>query len=253
MTYDKNTETGKHFIEHTKYQNLLESAQLRGFPAPELQMSFDADAHIIDLPNPVNESKKHASDLHETIYKRVSVRNYKDESLSLAELSLLLFNTQGVKKVVRNIQTLRNVPSAGARHALETWLLINRIDDLNPGLYRYLPLSHQLVLINGHDKIADTITEACLGQQMISKSAVTFIWTAMIERMRWRYSERAYRYILLDAGHVCQNLYLSAVTLNCGTCAIAAFDDDQLNKSLNIDGNSQFAVYAASVGRQAKG
>ena len=250
MTYDKQTEAGKLFFEHTKYQHLLESAQLRGFPAPELQMSYDAGAIIIDLPNPLNESKNHAADLHETIFKRVSVRNYRNESLSLAELSLLLFNTQGVKKVVRDIQTIRNVPSAGARHALETWLLINRVDGLKPGLYRYLPLSHQIVLINDDEKIAETITEACLDQQMVLKNAVTFIWTAMIERMRWRYSERAYRYILLDAGHVCQNLYLSAVTLNCGTCAMAAFDDDQLNKTLNIDGKSQFAVYAASVGRR---
>ena len=253
MTDEKQTETGKHFIEQTKYHNLLESAQLRGFPAPALQMDFDADAVIVDLPNPINESKKHVAELHETIFKRVSVRNYNEETLSLAELSLLLFNTQGVKKVVRDIQTLRTVPSAGARHALETWLLINRIEGLKPGLYRYLPLSHQLVLINDHDKIANTITEACLGQQMIIKSAVTFIWTAVIERMRWRYSERAYRYIFLDAGHVCQNLYLSATSLNCGTCAIAAFDDDQLNKSLSIDGKSQFAVYAASVGRRTKG
>lgn len=250
MTDDMPMETGKQFIEQTKYQNLLESAQLRGFPAPALQMEFDAEANIIDLPNPINETAKHTAELHETIFKRVSVRNYKDETLSLAELSLLLFNTQGVKKVVRSIQTLRTVPSAGARHALETWLLINRIDGLKPGLYRYLPLSHQLVLIDDDEKIADTITEACLGQQMITKSAVTFIWTAMIERMRWRYSERAYRYIFLDAGHVCQNLYLSAITLNCGTCAIAAFDDDQLNKSLNIDGKNQFAVYASSVGRR---
>jgi len=75
----------------------------------------------------------------------------------------------------------------------------------------------------------------------------------VIERMSWRYPERGYRYILLDAGHVCQNLYLVAEALGCGVCAIAAYDDDLTNQVFGLDGESQFIVYLASLGkRQAR-
>ena len=90
---------------------------------------------------------------------------------------------------------------------------------------------------------------ACLGQGMVTNSAVTFFWTAEIYRMEFRYAERSYRYIHLDAGHVCQNLYLAAESKGCGVCAIAAFDDDELNSALGFDGEKEFVVYIAALGK----
>ena len=70
------------------------------------------------------------------------------------------------------------------------------------------------------------------------------------KRMRWRYGERGVRFIHLDAGHVCQNLYLAAEAINSGVCAIAAFDDIEVNTLLNIDGESVFTTYIATVGKK---
>ncbi len=165
-------------------------------------------------------------------------------------MTYLLWFTQGVKEINNNKITKRTVPSAGARHAFETYLLINRVDGISPGLYRYLALEHALLPVNSGQDITQSVTAACLEQQQISSSAITFIWVAIKERMYWRYGERGYRYLHLDAGHVCQNLCLGAEAIGSGVCAIAAFDDDQLNAVLDLDGDNRFVIYLGSVGKK---
>ena len=90
----------------------------------------------------------------------------------------------------------------------------------------------------------------CLGQEFVKRSAATFIWVCDVNRMTWRYSERGYRYAFMEAGHVCQNLYLSAESIGCGVCAIAAYDDDTMNQLLGLDGESQFVIYIATIGKK---
>jgi SagB-type dehydrogenase family enzyme len=85
---------------------------------------------------------------------------------------------------------------------------------------------------------------------MVKKSAVTFIWVAVPYRMTWRYGERGYRYLLLDAGHVCQNLYLAAENISSGVCAIAAYHDAMFNELLGLDGENQFVIYLGTVGKK---
>ena len=85
---------------------------------------------------------------------------------------------------------------------------------------------------------------------MVAASAVTFIWVAVVHRMAWRYGQRGYRYLHLDAGHACQNLYLAAESVGCGVCAIAAFDDEDVSRVLGLDGEDQFAIYVATVGKK---
>ncbi|MFZ4396068.1 MAG: SagB/ThcOx family dehydrogenase [Kiritimatiellia bacterium] len=114
----------------------------------------------------------------------------------------------------------------------------------------YLALDKKLALLDRDAGLPRAITEACLGQEVVAASAATFIWVAVVKRMTWRYGQRGYRYLYLDAGHVCQNLYLAAEAIGCGVCAIAAFDDDALNRILKLDGETQFAVYLASLGRK---
>jgi SagB-type dehydrogenase family enzyme len=113
-----------------------------------------------------------------------------------------------------------------------------------------LASEHALLLVDRSDGVADRLTEGCQKQAMVYRAAVTFFWVAVAERMVWRYGQRGYRYLHLDAGHVCQNLYLAAESLDCGTCAIAAFDDDLLNAALTVDGQEMFAVYVAAVGKK---
>jgi SagB-type dehydrogenase family enzyme len=240
---------GREFIQRTKYEYLGPSDQRQGLPQPPLQIPVEAGTETLPLPAPT-ELDIPSADLRQAIERRVSVRRYAPDPLSLDELSFFLWTTQGVKEVSGRPVTLRTVPSAGARHAFETYLLINRVTGVEPGLYRYLALEHALLPQSHPADIADRLTDACWQQKMVRTSAVTFFWAAVTYRMAWRYGERGYRYLFLDAGHVCQNLYLAAEAVNCGVCAIAAFDDDALNQTLGIDGDAQFVVYVASAGKK---
>ncbi|SHJ85086.1 SagB-type dehydrogenase domain-containing protein [Anaerobranca californiensis DSM 14826] len=237
-------EIGKLFMEYTKYQYLEESDQQKGEPQPPLEKEY-LEGKIIKLPKTFN---KREIILDDAIIRRRSVRKYISVPLTIEELAYLLWNTQGV--ISKNEKaTLRTVPSAGARHPFHTYLLINNVENLQEGLYRYNALSHTLVTVNLQGKIKEELVSACLGQTFIGTSAVTFIWTVDIYRTSYRYGQRAYRYVHLDAGHVCQNLYLTAEAIDCGVCAIAAYNDDLLNNLLGLDGENEFAIYLASVGK----
>jgi len=240
---------GVEFMEKTQFRYLEESDQRRGVPQPPLELGYDDSVTVIDLPAPA-DIEVGAIDLRKAIENRRSVRDYSEQPLTLGELSFLLWCTQGVKGVVARPATLRTVPSAGARHAFETYLLVNRVEGLRAGLYRFLAIEHKLVEVSLESGLADRVAEACLGQRSVTTSAVAFIWAAVTYRMVWRYGQRGYRYLHLDAGHVCQNLYLAAEAIGSGVCAIGAFRDDQINGLLGIDGKEQFVIYLAAVGKK---
>ncbi|MBM4053720.1 MAG: SagB/ThcOx family dehydrogenase [Planctomycetes bacterium] len=240
---------GKEFMQMTKYQYLFPSDQMKGEQQPPLELSYDRTKPVIDLPKPENIVVK-TVDLRRAIESRTSMRNYSKKPLMPEELSYLLWCTQGVKEIMPGAATFRNVPSAGARHCLETYLLVNNVTDILPGMYRFLACEHKLTELDVHPDIADKITEACLGQHMVKSCSVVFIWSSVAYRMKWRYGERGYRYMHLDAGHVCQNLYLSAASIDCGVCAIAAYSDDDLNNLLSLDGEEEFVIYLATVGKK---
>jgi SagB-type dehydrogenase family enzyme len=242
-------EIGKEFMEKTKYHYLAQSDQMKGLQQPPLELEYDKTKTVIDLPEP-QEIKVKSISLREAIENRRSIRRYSKKSLTMEELSYLLWCTQGVKEVAQGQATFRTVPSAGARHAFETYILVNNVEGLQSGIYRFLAIEHKLIEMDTDLNIADQMVEACFGQTFVKTSAVTFIWTAVAYRMKWRYGERGYRYMHLDAGHVCQNLYLSAESIDSGVCAIAAFSDDDMNRLLNLDGENQFVIYIATVGKK---
>ena len=239
---------GAQFIEQTKYKHAEPSDQEKGLPQPPLAWG-DEGLATVELPSP-DDLRFGDVSLREVVTRRTSLRTYADEPLSLDELSFLLWATQGVRKVVPGRATFRTVPSAGARHAFETHMSVQRVSGLEPGLYRYGAIDHRLIVCPAEDGLADRLAAACLGQAMVAQSAVTFVWVADRARMSWRYGERGMRYLHLDAGHVCQNLYLAAEAIGAGTCALAAFDDDAVNRLLGMDGVDRFAVYVAPVGKR---
>jgi SagB-type dehydrogenase family enzyme len=241
--------TGREFMEKTKYQFIGKSDQQKGIPQPPLELPPDSGAPIIDLPRPETLSVP-PLDLRVAIERRRSIRTYTREPLSPDELSFLLWCTQGVQQTTGTYWTMRTVPSAGSRHAFETYLLVNNVDGLEPGLYRFLATTHRLQQVDPDPTVAHRITSACFDQQFILRSGVTFIWTAVPYRMTWRYGERGYRDLHLDAGHVCQNLYLAAETVDCGVCGVAAFEDDLMNAILGINGSDQFVIYLATAGKK---
>ena len=243
---------GKQFMRETQYQYLEPSAQSQGEPQPLLELPYDTTQRPVDLPAPGDLAVDDQVRLRDVITDRQTFRRYADSSLSLDELTYLLWCTQGIKMDRPPAGMRRTVPSAGARHPFETILLVNRVDGLEPGLYRYLASVHKLLRLPANEAITDQIMGACLNQTQVNESAVTFIWVAVVERTVWRYSERGYRYMHLDAGHVCQNLYLAAWVIGCGVCAIGAFDDEKLNGVLALDGEDQFVIYAGTVGKRLR-
>lgn len=223
--------------------------QNQGIPVPPIEKPYSDGSTVITLPGPDEWNMIPQIDLTHAVGNRKSRRAYLNQSLSLEELAYLLWCTQGVRGKTINGHAYRNVPSAGCRHAIETYLAVFNVDGLTPGVYRYLPLSHQLVSEFRDDMLSEKMITASLGQSYSGKSAVTFIWSAIPYRMEWRYGSAAHKVIALDAGHVCQNLYLACETIGAGTCAIAAYDQEELDELLGLDGEEEFAIYLAPVGK----
>jgi SagB-type dehydrogenase family enzyme len=225
--------------------------QSRGMPAPPLQKPCPQDVARIDLPDGVAASARLGGmSIGEAIRRRESVRQYSADPLTVEELAALLWATQGVRDVLSPMCALRTVPSAGARHAFETYLAVERVETLSPGLYRYLPFDGQLAQLAVDAEIGRKAASACLGQGFVASAAVTFFWTAIPTRMEWRYDLAAHKVIAVDAGHVCQNLYLACESLGAGTCAIAAYDQCACDRLLGVDGEEEFTVYIAPVGKR---
>ena len=244
---------GRIFLKHPGflfYTGDSPTDQQSGISPPPLQKSFESDSVLIDLTAPENLQIGN-NPLLDIINSRASVRKYSDGSLSLEELSFLLWITQGVHSVSNDeVRTKRTIPSAGARHPFETYLIVNRVDNLSPGIYRYLPLNHKLLFISDlPDNHLALVSEAALGQTFVSTGAVVFIWSVIPYRSEWRYSAFSHKAIALDAGHICQNLYLGCGAINSGTCAIAAYDQEKTDSLLGLDGVEEFTIYLAPVGK----
>ncbi len=247
----KDRDIYRYFLKDSIRQeiNFTFTDQNRGVPVPPIEKPYSADAIRIELPRMETWKTIPQTDLTQAIKARKSHRVYQDESLSLEELAYLLWCTQGVRGKPFHGNAYRTVPSAGCRHALETYLAVLNVEGLSAGIYRYLPLTHELLFEFAEDLLPVKMVEASLGQPYPGKAAVTFIWVAIPHRMEWRYDLAAHKVILLDAGHVCQNLYLACEAIGAGTCAIAAYDQEGLDQLLGLDGEDEFAIYLAPVGK----
>ncbi len=248
----KTIETCRSFLKDTIRQavNFSETDQNRHIPPPPVEKPCAPDAKRIELPAVETLTDIGRTDLTTAIARRKSCRTYSDAPLSLEELSFLLWATQGVKLKLDAGHALRTVPSAGCRHAFETYLAVMRVSGLEKGIYRYLPLEHQLLFEFSEENLEQRITRGALGQPFAGEAAVTFIWTVIPYRMEWRYGLAAHKVIALDAGHVCQNLYLACEAFGAGTCAIAAYDQAAMDSLLGVDGKEEFTIYLAPVGRK---
>lgn len=224
------------------------SDQYRKVAEPPFQKPYDrGDAVIIELPRRKDWSDVCDISLAEAISSRKSRRNYKDRELSMDELSFLLYSTQGIREP--GTHYFRTVPSAGARHSFETYLSIGKVSSIESGLYRYLPEDHSLLQIIADEKSTLKAASASFNQMFIADSAVVFIWTTIPYRMEWRYGPAAHRVIAFDIGHVCQNLYLACEGIGAGTCGIGAYDQEKIDELIGVDGEDEFTIYLAPVGK----
>ncbi|MYL82028.1 SagB/ThcOx family dehydrogenase [Desulfovibrio aerotolerans] len=241
----------KFFLKDTirKMVDFSQTAQNQGLPPPPLQKPYPAGAALIPLARPGEWTGVGAVSVAEAIARRKSHRSFRQQLFTMDELSFLLWATQGLRKAPGESGGLRTVPSAGCRHAFETYLAVYRVRGLEPALYRYLPVEHALVETARLEHLDEEVALAAYNQGFVSRGAATFFWTALPERMEWRYAEASYKVMALDAGHVCQNLYLACEAVGAGTCAIAAYDQEACDRLLGLDGETEFTLYLAPVGK----
>ena len=204
---------------------------------------------LISLPEP-QASGLGSKSFAACTAERKSRRKFNSEPISLEELSFLLWASQGVRGTRADRFIFRTVPSGGSRHPLDTHIYARRVTGLEPGLYRFMPVEHALTLICPASAAMDTAFNAALFEQLWNCAAL-FVWTAVPYRTEWRYTIAATKIVLLDAGHACQALYGACEALGLGTCAIGAYDQAPLDKVLGVDGQDEFTIYAAPVGRTA--
>lgn len=223
--------------------------QMRGVSPPLVEKAYPEDARLVELAAPSALTVGTAS-VRQVMEQRRSRRQFNHEPLTHEELSFFLWVTQGVRSMAgEGVTTFRNVPSAGSRHAFETYLSVHRVEGVSRGLYRYLALEHTLCFVKDEEGFPQALAEACYGQGFVAESAVVFIWTAVPYRMEWRYANVSHKVIAIDVGHVSQNLYLGAEAVGAGACAIAAYEQDKVDRLIGVEGEDEFTVLLSAVGR----
>lgn len=260
--------------ETTKYKVLNQREMMKGYTTAYVEAEPTDQQQKLPFPLPLKEAKGterislpldfedvvQRIDLLTAFKERESCRAYEEESISLKELSFLLWVSQGVRRFAgRSKQvTFRNVPSAGSRHPFETYLFIRKVEGVQPGIYHYLPSGHELEVWENKADYEGELTEALNGQEFAGTAPVTFVWSVLPYRTEWRYGLQSHKYMLLDAGHVCENLYLACEAVGCGTCAIGSYNQELLDELLGFapgpsaETDYEFAVYAAPVGKKKR-
>lgn len=238
---------GRDFLHYDASGEEFVSDQMKKMPQPPL-VKAPMRQEAIDLPTDF-ENLDMNNDFRSVINTRKSNRIYTDESLTLLQLSYLLWATQGIKSIRgKSYATIRTVPSGGARHGFETYLVVRKVEGLKPGKYHYLPMGHKLEYLGEIEDIENVINDSLCGQAWAKKASVVFYWSIVCYRNEWRYGINAHRPLTIDVGHVGENLYLACTALKIGTCGVAAYDNNVCDPLFELDGNEEFIMYTSPVG-----
>ena len=210
---------------------------------PEPFKEYKNSIAKISLPEP----KTGNANLWKLLLKRRTCRDYNTQkSLKFNDLTALLWAAQGLTAQFGDT-FFRTAPSAGGLYPVETYLSVRAVEGLEQGIYHFRPGDFDLEFLKKGD-FSQALSEAALQQTVVLGAQATLIWSGLIARGRWKYRQRAYRYIYLDAGHIAQNLYLAGEALGLGICAVGAFYDDDVNRIVNLDGTEETVIYMATIG-----
>ena len=205
----------------------------------------------VALPGPLDDERDaRGAGLFGALGRRRSVRAYAPPPLDLTDLSTLLWAAAGVTAREQGF-AFRTAPSAGGLYPIEHYVAAHDVAGLAAGVYHYAVLDRALELVRPGD-VRRPLAHAALDQRIAAEADAVFVWTAVLERSRWKYGQRFVRYVFLDAGHVAQNVALAAVALGLGSCQIAAFFDDEAAALLGVDIDVEPVVYMTTVGRPAR-
>ena len=237
------SEPGADFQAATKYdRDRMDGTPLDWSTKPDTYKQYP-DSQVIELP-PVRDLAQ--TSVHDAISRRKSIRRYQADGISSETLSYLLWASTGISRRERNHE-FRTAPSAGALYPIETYVVVNQVNGVEAGIYHYAVRGHELELLRAGD-LAVEIARAALDQKMCAQAPVVLVWTAVFGRSKWKYRQRAYRYVYLDAGHIAAQLALTATALGLGSCQIAAFYDDEANDLVGVDGVEESVIYMSVVG-----
>ncbi|NWG13259.1 MAG: SagB/ThcOx family dehydrogenase [Acidobacteria bacterium] len=226
------------YSEEVNKATVQDASQAIGLPAPRLDGSCSVE---------------------KALATRRSVRAFKEEGLSIAALSQLVWAAQGITlktDAPPNWQWgtwqggRRTAPSAGALYPLELYIVAGNVDGLKPGIYKYRPQTHQLLGVSTGDKRGELAT-AALGQKWIQTAPCVFVVGAVYSRTEVKYRERTPRYVHIEVGHAVENICLQAVALGLGTTMVGAFDDTQVKKAVGMAEDEQ-PLAIVPVGKNAQ-
>lgn len=240
----KKVRIGDTYHQWTKYRREeMAGGGLDWATQPDVYKEFPPSLNRVPIRS---VSPQGGKPLWETLAERRSLRDFFHQPITLEELSRLIWATQGITARAGGFD-FRIVPSAGALYPIETYLVVNRVEEVSGGIYHYSVKKGQLVLVR-EGQFGHELSQAALGQEMLGEAACVFIWTAVVERSKWKYRERGYRYIYMDAGHIGQNLYLAATGLGLGCCTVGAFFDEEVDRLIGIDSEKEISVYLGAIG-----
>lgn len=203
----------------------------------EEAVAVEVNGEKLKLPEPSYES--HVS-IEEAILVRRSIREYSDKPLTLKQLSQILWAAQGITE---KRQGFRTAPSAGATYPLEVYVVVKDggVEGLSPGIYHYLPHSHEIELVTPGD-YSENLTRGALGQECVLEAAVNLVINAVYERTTRKYGKRGYRYVYMEVGHVGQNVYLQCVSLGLTCVVIGAFHDNEVKRIVGVVGEPLYII-----------
>ena len=233
---------GDEFQQKSKYSRFNMSGSLDWNNQPEIYKQIP-NSKKIALPKPKEISK---ATLDACLKKRRSIRDFTDQPIDQDKLSYILWASTGIQRREYGYE-FRTAPSAGALYPIETYLVVNNVKEIAKGIYHYSIKDHALEEMK-LGEFGKKTANGALGQDMCANAAVVFIWTSIFQRSRWKYGQRAYRYIYLDAGHIGENLALASTALGLGSCQIGALFDEEINKLIDVDGKSESTIYMSVVG-----
>jgi len=238
---------GRDFMWGTRYPDFSTVDLVLRVPEPAHELPVKEGQAVIQLPA-IKKVKVPTRSVRSAIGIWEPPGFFQRSSLTLAELSFLLWCTQGLKKIVAETVEIRNSPSSGSRNPLETYFVASEIEGLETGLYRYLPSTHSIVAERIDSGITLEMSTASMNFRMVTRAAVTFLWVAVPYRTVWAVGNRGYRSAFIEAGHTCQNLILAAASMGYAVCPIDLFHDEMMANLANLDTETQWPIYLAAVG-----
>ncbi len=237
------TGIGRRYLQETRYRRRTMGERSRAYPRAPLYKEYPEAGPRLSLDP---EAGRRDADLWQCLAGRRSQRDYLDRPLTRAELAALLWATQGITGAMGGYH-FRAAPSAGALYPVETYLAVHRVEGVSPGIWHFQVLDFALESVAAGD-FRQPLVAAGLSQGFLGEAGAVFIWTGVLNRARWKYRERAVRYLFLDAGHICQNLMLAATALGLGVCPVGAFFDEEVESIVGVDEQQEVALYLAAVG-----